>query len=209
MGDEKDTNSKGKIEIPKIYGLNIFRINAKKCDSKSSWHSTKEIKTLPSLLDYLYIKLFLQFCFFFFNAICLFQASLFLSSLAILSLRGHGKVASMKSVHCSCPYSITKHYPPEGKWTIMERVERGMRCTNTDRDFFTLLFWNKMSLHAYGLQGYMLTFIVNGYVRSNDKAARHWSHYLTDLMEEPLQLSISSLPPPPPPPKPKLNALTA
>lgn len=132
---------------------------------------------------------------------CLFQASLFLSSLAVLSLRGQGKVASMKSVHCSCPYSITKHYPLEGKWTIMEGVERGMRCTNTDRDFFTLLFWNKMPLHAYGLQGYMLTFIVNGYVRSNYKAARHWSHYLTDLMEEPLQLSIGStlLPPPPPP----------
>lgn len=57
-----------------------------------------------------------------------------------------------------------------------------------------------MPLHAYGLQGYMLTFIVNGYVRSNYKAARHWSHYLTDLMEEPLQLSIGStlLPPPPP-----------
>lgn len=54
-----------------------------------------------------------------------------------------------------------------------------------------------MSLHAYRLQGYMLTFIVNGYVRSNYKAARHWSHYLTDLMEEPLQLSISSLPPTP------------
>lgn len=61
-----------------------------------------------------------------------------------------------------------------------------------------------MSLHAYGLQGYMLTFIVNGYVRSNYKAARHWSHYLTDLMEEPLQLSTGSTPPPlhPPPPNP-------
>lgn len=59
-----------------------------------------------------------------------------------------------------------------------------------------------MSSHAYGLQGYMLTFIVNGYVRSNYKAARHWSHYLTDLMEEPLQLSISSPPPPPTTPPP-------
>lgn len=182
-GCEKDSNSKGKIEMSKIYGPNIFRIDAKKCDSKSNWHSTKEIKTLLSLPDYLHIKLFLQF-FFFFNAICLFQVSLFLSSLAGLSLREHGKAASMKSVHCRCPYIITKHNPPKGKWTIMERVARGMRCTDTDRDFFALLFWNKMALPAYGLQGYMLTFIVNAYVRSNYKAARHWSHYLTDLMEE-------------------------
>lgn len=64
-----------------------------------------------------------------------------------------------------------------------------------------------MSLHAYGLQGYMLTFIVNGYVRSNYKAARHWSHYLTDLMEEPQQLSISSLPPTPHYPAPGIPCI--
>ena len=127
--------------MSKIYGPNIFRIDVKKCDSKSNWHSTKEIKTLLSLPDYLHIKLFLQI-FFFFNAIC-FSKSPFLSSLAVLSLRGHGKAASMKSVHCSSPCSITKHNPPKGKWTIMERVARGMRCTILTETFLHCFFETK------------------------------------------------------------------
>lgn len=132
------TPKEEQTELSKIFGPNILKINAKKCDNKNSWHSTKEIKTLLHLSSRWSTHIVAISSIFFFNSICLFQASLFLCSLAVLYLRGHGKVASMKSVQCRCPYSITKHHLPEGKQTTMGRVERGMSCTNTDRDFFTL-----------------------------------------------------------------------
>lgn len=43
------TPKEEQTELSKIFGPNILKINAKKCDNKNSWHSTKEIKTLLHL----------------------------------------------------------------------------------------------------------------------------------------------------------------
>ena len=43
------TPKEEQTELSKIFHPNILKINAKKCDNKNSWHSTKEIRTLLHL----------------------------------------------------------------------------------------------------------------------------------------------------------------
>lgn len=94
-GNEKDTNSKARIDRTSwIWGLNIFRINARNCDNQNSWHSTKTLRyfSISLLLDCLYKELLFFKFVFFKNAICFFQASSFLSSLAVLYLYRQGRL---------------------------------------------------------------------------------------------------------------------